>query len=108
MKKIIKIFVLATILVSTSGYGDMMLGQGAKPCDTWAKDRKEGSLITYTNQAWVLGYLSAVNSYGYEKDILESSENDELFDWIDNYCEQYPLKDIDDASNALIKVLINS
>lgn len=108
MKNIIKIFALATVVISTSGNGAMMLGQGGKSCGTWAEDRKEGSVITFTNQAWVLGYLSAANSYGYEKDILKSSDNAELFGWIDNYCKQYPLKDIDDASNALIRVLINS
>ena len=108
MKNIIKIFALATVVISTSGYGAMMLGQGGKSCGTWAEERKEGSVITFTNQAWVLGYLSAANSYGYEKDILKSSDNAELFGWIDNYCKQYPLKDIDDASNALIRVLINS
>jgi len=108
MKNIIKVLVLATVLVSTSGYGAMMLGQGGKSCDTWAKDRKEASVITFTNQAWVLGYLSATNSYGYEKDFLKGSDNAELFIWIDNYCNQHPLKDIDDASNALVKVLLNS
>ena len=48
MKNIIQASMLASLLVSTSGYGDTVAGVGAYKCEAWTKERKDESLSMYT------------------------------------------------------------
>ena len=52
---------------------------------------------------WVLGYISAVNEYGpWSADVTQGIDTDGVFGWIDNYCAQHPLHNVDDAAEALM------
>ena len=89
-----------------------ILGPGNKSCGAWIAESKKQALLYYQNSGWVLGYISAFNTWGpLEKKpgvshISKGTDVDGLFAWIDNWCRANPLDWISDASVALIKQLI--
>lgn len=84
------------------------LGYGTQSCGTWTQHRRLGvsSSPTLVNQAWVLGFLTAMNASTWELgvsdgDLTKGTDADGLFAWIDNYCATHPLENIRDATLAL-------
>jgi hypothetical protein len=61
-----------------------VFGQGNQSCGKWTTDRKEGADAAW---AWVLGYASGYNDYGW-RGVNVASETDipGMLAWIDNYC----------------------
>lgn len=58
---------------------------------------------SWSTQAWVLGYLSAVNTG--DPDFLKQVDPSAIFAWIDNYCRSKPLDQVVDAANGLVSEL---
>src|SRR4030088_1316758 len=80
----------------------MMIGHGiAVSCGAWTKKERSN----YTSRAWILGYLSGVNTSS-GPDFLERVDAAAIFAWIDNYCQKNPLDDIADAVHRLQLVLM--
>ena len=105
MKNLIKVFVLASALVSTSGYGgDTVIGAGTNSCGAWTKAIDEDPSLHSQRQVWVLGFLSGVNAI-WQKDILVEYDGEDLIAWIDNYCKENPLDRIASAASSLVREL---
>jgi hypothetical protein len=55
------------------------------------------------NRGWVIGYLTGFNAYGRGSgNVSLGTDAEGLFAWITNYCQQYPLKTLENAAEALI------
>src|SRR3989339_1034376 len=77
-------------------------GHGATSCGLWVQDRREkNSYGSFSNTAWVLGYISATGYY------IELKKTDlaAIEYWLDKYCAAHPLKRIKDATDSLIMEL---
>ncbi|MGB5225041.1 MAG: hypothetical protein WBN45_15330 [Arenicellales bacterium] len=106
MKNIIKVFVLMSILVSTSGYGSATIGLGWVSCSSWTNNRSRDTLKSAQFESWVLGFLTGAIAYGtWDKDLLNGNSVVDVIGWVDTYCRTNPLNDITDASTALVGVL---
>lgn len=94
-------FVVAAPTPALAGYKGY--GIGMKSCGAWQQERKSGSGDWYQMGQWVLGYVTAYGYYGtYD---LRDVDAQAMFAWIDNYCQQNPLEDIEAAAQKLIDTL---
>lgn len=109
MRNILKLLLLAMMLVSTAAFGQTVQGAGLHSCGRWASERQVTDLPKIAYQQWVVGYLSAVNTWGKtKKDILKNVNNEKLYLWVDRYCRENSQKTIADAVTALTIELISS
>jgi hypothetical protein len=51
-------------------------------------------------EAWVQGYLSAAGNY--ETNQLNKVDRQDFLVWLDNYCQNNPLKKVIDGAQALV------
>jgi hypothetical protein len=79
------------------------LGEGIISCGTWITDRKNPALAT-TDNAWLLGFISAFNLYmlSIDEDVARGTDKRGLIAWINNYCSVHPLDSLESASASLI------
>ena len=83
------------------------LGTGTKSCGTVVRDYQERGASFVANNAWVNGYLTAINRYVYRGgDITENIDLEGRNLWIHNYCTQNPLSNLVDATGALVSELL--
>ena len=75
-------------------------------CGSWTQARANHQSASM--EAWALGFLSGVN-YGRSdvegKDILQGTDADSLYSWLDNYCRSRPLETFTVAVARLTIVL---
>jgi len=83
-------------------------GLGAATCTQWsihhpANGNSPNDLITIGQESWVLGFLSAVNSFAPQihHDIVKSADADALYAWITQWCSTRPLDVIGEGAAAL-------
>jgi hypothetical protein len=81
-----------------SGKIPAFYGAGAEPCREWTDSRKSG--LAYSMGQWVLGYVSAVNTWA--KAPARAADSDTIIAWIDKFCQANPLKNLDDAALELV------
>jgi hypothetical protein len=83
------------------------LGQASISCGTWMADKRSPALAT-TDNAWVLGFISAFNLYmlNVDDDVAHGTDNKGLLSWIDTYCVAHPLDSLESATSSLIIELI--
>ena len=104
MLALVSLLTLAATSASLSGHAlAAVTVRGMSSCSGWA-NRGSGDLAVI-RQVWLLGYLSG-RAAATDKDILKGTENAELFLWMDNYCRENPLKDVEDGAVELAAVLI--
>jgi hypothetical protein len=53
----------------------------------------------------VLGFTSAASFYDVSANGLRETDSAAIAAWVDNYCRQNPLKDIQDAAASLVSEL---
>lgn len=83
---------------------------GTRTCIEWTANRKkalgDGLLDDYgasLAEAWVYGYLSAINSHVEgEKDLLGVIDVDAISLWLDRYCMRNPKNDVVDGVIDLV------
>lgn len=91
------------------GYSFSIVGNGLDPCSAWTRARKTK---TGPDAAWVLGYISALNFWFLPKDraaarnLAEGANVEGVFSEIDAYCEAFPLKQVNDATQAVVTRLV--
>jgi hypothetical protein len=92
---------------SASASAQMVLGPGVVSCGTWTSERNEDRPTSRLTEAWVLGFVSAFTVYGPQPsdDISKGTDANSLMAWIDDYCRANPLKDVSEATVALIREL---
>lgn len=100
----IQFFILLLILfssLSANAGGYYIYGEGQRSCGTWVFQRENNSFSPKGD--WMLGAISAVGYYDVRD--LKEADVDAMFVWIDNYCQDHPLKDFGQAVYALIERL---
>ena len=114
MLRPLKLIFIAALLWPVSAYarpnshgGYMVMGFGTKSCGAWTADRQGNGDIQFVDEAWVLGYLTALNVVGPGSDnIARNTDTDGIVAWVDNYCAAHPLDEIVTATRALGDVLL--
>ena len=76
-------------------------GIGMKSCGSWVEARNKEDF--YSEGQWVLGYLTAYGYYGTEH--LKEVDSGAILTFMDNYCREKPLDDIEIGAQALINAL---
>lgn len=78
---------------------------GVRDCGEWI-NRKKNPYSELAVEAWLAGYMSGLSVMhhlnGNKNDPLGKTNSvDQIFLWMDNYCQKNPLSDIPDGGNAL-------
>ena len=85
----------------------MVLGPGNSSCGAWTQDHANPSGLSYGEDFWVQGFLSAVNEYGTGvSNITNGTDAFGVSAWISNYCAANPLKSISEAADMLVVELL--
>ena len=77
---------------------------GGPDCGQWLSR-------TDTRKAWVLGFMSGINSVVANKNLdpLDKINSaNQIFVWMDNYCRNNPLKTASDGGQILYKELLGN
>jgi hypothetical protein len=87
----------------------MVHGVGTESCGVWTKTRTQRPkpVLDIAEQAeWVDGFISAFNFYqATVEDVIQRTDIDGVYAWIDNYCAAHPLDQISTATIELIEEL---
>ena len=96
-----------SVLISCAAIGDAQASaiRGSRSCGTWIKDRADTKWLALAEQDWLLGFLSGMAFYS-SKDILNGTDNESIFLWVDNYCRANPLKSLYHAGDELFDELV--
>jgi len=104
--------ILAVLLIGGTAWalqpgGYKVFGHGSQSCGSWtaAKEEKEYKQITF--RSWANGYLTAYSLW-VENDYLGPVSNSDgagAWAWIDNYCQENPLKSVAKAAVQLIHAI---
>jgi hypothetical protein len=109
-----KFILLLLLLLSTSvsravdlGSGHTLMGFGNNSCGTWTDERRRN--VSAGAHSWVLGFLTAYNLYEHDAgNVSKGTDAKGLFAWIDNYCRDNPLENLETATVRLIEYLTRS
>jgi hypothetical protein len=104
MKKF-KVFTKTTVIITLlwmyfplQATAFTVYGSGTASCGTWVEERKRNN--HQDMEAWVQGYLSAAGNY--ETNQLNKVDRQAFLVWLDNYCQNNPLKKVIDGAQALV------
>src|SRR5215472_11834349 len=83
----------------------MFYGSGGVSCGKWLAQRrgKESSdewIAWHGDLGWVLGWLSAAGYYTVGGNLRET-DKDAVVAWVDKYCREHPLDNIQRAATSL-------
>jgi hypothetical protein len=110
MKKLLLVVALL-VLPHTANADAMTYGQGIQSCGIWTTERNKGdSWAALVNQAWVLGFITAIDmSLQATRDrMLKRTDTVAMTSFIDNYCAANPLKSIELAALDLVSKLLTN
>jgi len=81
--------------------------QGPPSCGVWIHDRKEDGWEHVANAAWISGYITAYNiqTPGVYS-ILGSTDMESVRLWMDKYCQENPLKKLNNGMIVLTHELL--
>ena len=84
-----------------------ILGLGTKSCGFWTTERKEpNSNPAFYMAVWLQGFLTGYNLYTPGVlDITEGTDAAGREAWMDNYCDDHPLKPFATGAEALVRHL---
>jgi hypothetical protein len=105
MTQVPVLIVLALTLIANEAAGYNRLGAGTASCGIWAAFRREGttSARALSSEQWVLGFIDGITeASGGSLDPLNGMEAENVWEWIDNYCQTNPLKSVAEAGSAFI------
>ena len=105
MMQVLVLIVLTFILSASDAAGFTRLGAGTASCGAWAAFRREGSgsVRALSSEQWVLGFIDGITEEsGGTLDPFNGVEAENVWEWIDNYCQANPLKSIAEAASAFI------
>jgi hypothetical protein len=105
MKQVLVLIVLTFTLTANEAAGYNRLGAGTASCGAWTAFRREGSMSVraLSSEQWVLGFIGGIaEASGGALDPLSGVEAENVWEWVDNYCQANPLKSIAEAGSAFI------
>jgi hypothetical protein len=99
IKNLLVAFVLGLLLVqpAISQTGTTF---GMSDCGQWVSTSKSNFAV----RAWLLGFMSGVNSgrATAKRDPLDKiNSSEQIFLWMDNFCQKNPLKNVQEGGNIL-------
>ena len=81
-------------------------GPGGISCGKFVELTRDRQDISYADSTyWVSGYLTAVNMYTTNSNVLGMTDFGGAMLWIENYCHNNPLELFSVAVHALVKAL---
>jgi hypothetical protein len=96
--------------LSTPVMAQKAFGYASTSCGAWTQERQNKSWLSVSYVAWVLGFVSGVNTAETillkKPDLLENTDPSGLVGWIDNYCASQPLDNLLSASAKLTITLL--
>lgn len=98
------------------------MSPGSSSCGAWREAREsagKGNTILVTHDGmslveklgWVGGYMTAMNEFvlptdrGAIRNLMDSTDTQGVYSWIDNYCAAHPLDDLFEATVHLTSEL---
>jgi hypothetical protein len=105
MMQVLVLIVLTFTLTANEAAGFTRLGAGTASCGAWTAFRREGSMSAraLSSEQWVLGFIDGIaEASGGALDPLSGVEAENVWEWIDTYCQANPLKSITEAVSAFI------
>lgn len=101
------LFMFYSLLVNIIFHSDKdynVYGEGTASCPKWVESQKEDpeNINRVIFESWLRGYMSGAAYYGPE---LKESETEKIVSWVTNYCQENPLENVHEASDALNKEL---
>jgi len=82
-------------------------GAGASSCGTWTQDHAQGddSAVANVDDEWVFGFVvgqELLYADATHKNYTINTDAGGIIGWINNYCQQYPVKKIVDAAQNFV------
>jgi hypothetical protein len=77
---------------------------GGNSCAEWAEDRRLDDNVSKRSQAWLRGLLNGF-AFAADKEFWDSGDgltNDQVFFWMDRYCDENPLKRVANGAVTLM------
>ena len=108
MKKLLNkklAMVLTTfVLLSQPAVSQEVAIFGGSDCGQWVANSKSN----FSLKAWLLGYISGLNAgLGSPRNdrLVKINSAEQIFLWMDNFCQKNPLKTVQEGGNALYSEL---
>jgi hypothetical protein len=84
-----------------------ILGAGTSSCGSFVEARKNATATMY--RTWLTGYFTALNLMSPDTyNLLGSTDIDGAILWVENYCRANPIKNFENAAQALWVELLPS
>jgi hypothetical protein len=93
---------ISFVAITANAYSYTGYGIGMKSCGHWVQVRNQGNF--YDEAQWVLGYLTAAGYYQSIK--LKTIDSAAVLTFMDNYCREKPLEEIEGGAQALVDALV--
>ena len=78
-------------------------GFGLNSCGSFVEAQRSDKMASLMYGNWLAGYLTAINrTTPGIYDIVNKVDHSGLMQWIENYCNQNPLKSFSDAVETLV------
>lgn len=88
---------LITLMLSTPTFATGIVTFGQPDCGGWIKEPNNA------RKAWVLGFVSGLNSDDIFKNALDKINSaEQIFLWMDNYCKANPLQRVGRGGQELM------
>lgn len=93
MKKIIAILAVGLMLSGVVNTASAAVAvRYSWSCGAWAAEQAKSNSLYY-QKWWLIGFMSGL-ALGKDDDILEGTDPQSIYLWMDNYCKANPLNDI--------------
>ena len=99
------VLLLLTCCLAQPAWGQTVTVFGRPDCGVWLSKQRE------VDKAWLLGYVSSTSTsqqFGKGDPFGKISSAEQIFVWMNNYCQKNPLKDLSDGALALYIELLSS
>jgi hypothetical protein len=80
-------------------------GFGSQSCGAWIEARRQRNQVSVGMGSWVLGYITAYNTFEGTGNVLRGTDLEGTLAWIDKHCRDNPTEDLANAVVALIRHL---
>lgn len=98
MRKTMSVLLAGLMLIGVANTARAITVRGISSCGEWVSHNNDQ--VKWRAQTWLLGFLSGLAA-GTKKDVLDSTDNESVYLWMDNYCKANPLKGTHDGAGYL-------
>ena len=104
--KLVAFIFVSCFLLPINLYAQSKTTYGVVDCGSWLN--KSNPALELSNNAWVMGYLTAMNISGkYPINFLGKIKSaNQIFVYLDNFCQKFPLENVVIGSGVLINDLL--